>query len=130
MPLTQIINKEHENVKYLKGAKFTENVVAVPDITEAVKGATMVCFCLPHQFLKPLMPKIAEAVAPGARGSCEMRAKSEILAAIARRWLPRTAAMRSVTLREGWSLGAPLSRSLICTHRRQAPVRDQGHRLR
>jgi len=67
VPLTQIINKEHENVKYLKGAKFTENVVAVPDITEAVKGATMVCFCLPHQFLKPLMPKIAAGVAPGAK---------------------------------------------------------------
>ena len=67
VPLTQIINKEHENVKYLKGAKLTENVVAVPDITDAVKGATMVCFCLPHQFLKPLMPKIAASVAPGAK---------------------------------------------------------------
>ena len=57
-PLTTLINKHNENVKYLPGAKFTPNVVAVPDISEAVKGATMVCFCLPHQFLKPIMPKI------------------------------------------------------------------------
>jgi glycerol-3-phosphate dehydrogenase (NAD+) len=66
-PLTEIINETNENVKYLKGAKFTPNVKAVPDLAEAVKGATMVCFCLPHQFLKPLMPTIKESVAPGAK---------------------------------------------------------------
>merc|ERR1719198_2859667 len=27
----------------------------------------MVCFCLPHQFLKPLMPQIKASVAPGAK---------------------------------------------------------------
>jgi glycerol-3-phosphate dehydrogenase (NAD+) len=66
-PLTKLINRHNENVKYLPGAKFTPNVVAVPDISEAVKGATMVCFCLPHQFLKPIMPKIKESVSPGAK---------------------------------------------------------------
>merc|ERR1719409_1260540 len=66
-PLTEIINQSNENVKYLKGAKFTPNVVAVPDIAKAVEGATMVCFCLPHQFLKPMVPAIKAAVAPGAK---------------------------------------------------------------
>eukprot|EP00457_Paulinella_chromatophora_P008809 gb/GEZN01008856.1/.p1 GENE.gb/GEZN01008856.1/~~gb/GEZN01008856.1/.p1 ORF type:complete len:364 (-),score=66.79 gb/GEZN01008856.1/:84-1175(-) len=66
-PLTGIINSTHENVKYLKGAKFTPNVKACPDIAEAVKGATMVAFCLPHQFLKPMVPKIKASVAPGAK---------------------------------------------------------------
>merc|ERR1711988_1876668 len=66
-PLTQIINETHENVKYLKGAKFTPNVVADPDIASAVSGATMICFCLPHQFLKPMVPKIVAAAAPGAK---------------------------------------------------------------
>merc|ERR1711988_441811 len=66
-PLTQIINETHENVKYLKGAKFTPNVVADPDISSAVAGATMICFCLPHQFLKPMVPKIVASVAPGAK---------------------------------------------------------------
>jgi glycerol-3-phosphate dehydrogenase (NAD+) len=66
-PLTQIINETNENVKYLKGAKFTPNVVAEPSLEKAVEGATMVCFCLPHQFLKPLMPTIKASVAPGAK---------------------------------------------------------------
>mmetsp|Transcript_5874 Transcript_5874/g.13673 ORF Transcript_5874/g.13673 Transcript_5874/m.13673 type:complete len:197 (+) Transcript_5874:286-876(+) len=66
-PLTQIINETNENVKYLKGAKFTPNVVAEPSLEKAVEGATMVCFCLPHQFLKPLMPAIKASVAPGAK---------------------------------------------------------------
>merc|ERR1719238_556187 len=66
-PLTEIINETNENVKYLKGAKFTPNVVADPSIESAVAGATMVCFCLPHQFLKPMMPKIKAAAAPGVK---------------------------------------------------------------
>ena len=39
--LSEIINKEHENVKYLKGVKLPENVVAVPDIEEACRGANV-----------------------------------------------------------------------------------------
>jgi len=65
--LTEIINETNENVKYLKGAKFTPNVVACPDIADAVKGATMICFCLPHQFLKPMVPAIKAAAAPGVK---------------------------------------------------------------
>merc|ERR1719238_2336211 len=66
-PLTSIINETNENVKYLKGAKFTPNVVADPSIESPLDGATMVCFCLPHQFLKPMVPKIKASVAPGAK---------------------------------------------------------------
>jgi len=66
-PLTQIINETNENVKYLKGAKFTTNVVASPKIEDAVDGATMICFCLPHQFLKPMVPAIKAAAAPGVK---------------------------------------------------------------
>ena len=63
-PLTGIINETNENVKYLKGAKFTPNVVADPSIESAVAGATMICFCLPHQFLKPMVPAIKVGVLP------------------------------------------------------------------
>lgn len=34
--LTDIINNDHENVKYLPGHKLPENVVAVPNLGEAV----------------------------------------------------------------------------------------------
>ncbi|XP_030639941.1 glycerol-3-phosphate dehydrogenase 1a isoform X1 [Chanos chanos] len=49
--LTEIINTEHENVKYLPGRKLPENVVAVADVTEAVSGADILLFVIPHQFI-------------------------------------------------------------------------------
>lgn len=65
--LTEIINTTHENVKYLPGYKFPENIVAVPDLAEAVKGATMLIFVLPHQFLPRLLPTIEKVMEPGAK---------------------------------------------------------------
>merc|ERR1719487_1252494 len=56
--LTEIINTEHENVKYLAGIKFTENVVADPDLTSACQGASLLVFVLPHQFLTRICPKM------------------------------------------------------------------------
>ena len=47
--MTEIINEDHENKKYLPGVQLPENVVAVPDIGEAVKGATAIVFVMPHQ---------------------------------------------------------------------------------
>ena len=61
--LTDAINAENENVKYLAGAKFTPNVVATPDLADAVSDATMLAFCLPHQFLKPSLGTIRDGVA-------------------------------------------------------------------
>merc|ERR1712012_1325133 len=37
--LTEIINTQHENVKYLAGYKLPENVIAVPDLVEAARDA-------------------------------------------------------------------------------------------
>jgi glycerol-3-phosphate dehydrogenase (NAD+) len=47
--LTEIINQDHENKKYLPGVQLPENVVAVPDIGQAVEGATAIVFVMPHQ---------------------------------------------------------------------------------
>ncbi|KAG1454830.1 hypothetical protein G6F56_007225 [Rhizopus delemar] len=49
--LTEIINEKHENVKYLPGINLGENVIAVPDAKEASKGANVLVFVLPHQFV-------------------------------------------------------------------------------
>jgi glycerol-3-phosphate dehydrogenase (NAD+) len=57
--LTEIINKEHENVKYMKGIKLPANIVADPDVISATKGANVLIFVLPHQFLGGLCKKIA-----------------------------------------------------------------------
>ena len=47
--LTDIINNDHVNSKYLPHAKLPENVVAVPNAADAARGATLLVFVLPHQ---------------------------------------------------------------------------------
>ena len=66
--LTQVINERHENVKYLPGIPLPENIVAVADLAEACKDATLLVFVLPHQFLPRLLPVIRESAHPSCRG--------------------------------------------------------------
>ncbi|KAL2102989.1 hypothetical protein ACEWY4_002157 [Coilia grayii] len=66
--LTEIINTEHENVKYLPGHKLPKNVVAVPEVVDAAKGADILVFVLPHQFIGRLCDQIKPHVKPGAMG--------------------------------------------------------------
>jgi glycerol-3-phosphate dehydrogenase len=66
--LTDVINTRHENVKYLPGISLPENVVAVADLAEACKDATLLIFVLPHQFLPRLLPVIRESANPSCRG--------------------------------------------------------------
>ena len=47
--LTDIINTQHENVKYLPGIKLPSNVHAIPNVVEAAKDATVLVFVIPHQ---------------------------------------------------------------------------------
>jgi glycerol-3-phosphate dehydrogenase (NAD+) len=66
--LTDIINDQHENVKYLPGIDLPENVKAIPDLATACRDATILVFVTPHQFLTNMLPIIREAVAPHCRG--------------------------------------------------------------
>nr|XP_029521995.1 glycerol-3-phosphate dehydrogenase [NAD(+)], cytoplasmic-like [Oncorhynchus nerka] len=66
--LTEIINTEHENVKYLPGHKLPKNVVAVPEITEAVKGTSILIFVIPHQFIGRLCDQMKPHIAQGTIG--------------------------------------------------------------
>ena len=68
-PLTQVINEKHENVIYLPGIPLPTSIVAQPDIKEAVTGATMMIFVIPHNFLAPIVPKMEArpALAPPSR---------------------------------------------------------------
>lgn len=66
--LTKVINEQHENVKYLPGIKLPDNIVAVADLAEACKDATLLIFVLPHQFLPKLLPVIRESAHPACRG--------------------------------------------------------------
>ncbi|PHJ19253.1 nad-dependent glycerol-3-phosphate dehydrogenase [Cystoisospora suis] len=67
--LTELINSTHENTKYLPGHKLPENLRAVPDIIEACRGADLLVFVMPHQFVASACDKLAQAqvVPPHAR---------------------------------------------------------------
>ncbi|XP_029359576.1 glycerol-3-phosphate dehydrogenase 1-like protein [Echeneis naucrates] len=61
--LTDIINMEHENIKYLPGYK-----VAIPKLCDAAEGADFLIFVVPHQFIKKLCDEMVGCVSTRARG--------------------------------------------------------------
>ncbi|KAH9281035.1 Glycerol-3-phosphate dehydrogenase [NAD(+)], cytoplasmic [Echinococcus granulosus] len=66
--LTELINKEHENVKYLPGVRLPPNVVALPDLESCCQGADVLIFVLPHQFLKNVCQALKPHLKPGCYG--------------------------------------------------------------
>lgn len=69
--LTELINGLHENVKYLPGVPLPKNIIANPDLVNAVEGATILVFNLPHQFIARTCKSIVGKIVPFARGiSC------------------------------------------------------------
>ncbi|GAV07022.1 hypothetical protein RvY_16914-2 [Ramazzottius varieornatus] len=64
--LTDVINKEHENVKYLKGHKLPENIHAEPDLVTACKDADYLVFVLPHQFIGKALDSLVGKIKPTA----------------------------------------------------------------
>ena len=69
--LTSIINKYHENVKYLPGIKLPDNVIANPSLVDAAAGASILIFNLPHQFIGKACATLKGHIVPFARGiSC------------------------------------------------------------
>eukprot|EP00761_Pharyngomonas_kirbyi_P012623 gb/GECH01012650.1/.p1 GENE.gb/GECH01012650.1/~~gb/GECH01012650.1/.p1 ORF type:complete len:358 (+),score=101.67 gb/GECH01012650.1/:1-1074(+) len=65
--LTEIINSQHENVKYLPNVKLPENIIASPDAQDTVKDATLLIFVLPHQFVPKVCNTIKDHISPKAR---------------------------------------------------------------
>lgn len=65
--LSEYINVHHENPKYLKGFQLPHNVVAVPELLDAVAGATHLVFVVPHQFVDGLCRQLAGHILPSAR---------------------------------------------------------------
>lgn len=69
--LTQLINELNENVKYLPGIRLPSNILATPDITDAVKDATILVFNVPHQFVSKICDQIQGHNLPYAKAiSC------------------------------------------------------------
>lgn len=69
--LTEIINEDHENVRYLPGVKLPRNLRANPSIVEVAKDADLLVFNLPHQFLPRICKQLKGHVKPTCRAiSC------------------------------------------------------------
>lgn len=66
--LSEIINTDHENVKYLPGKKLPDNVVAVPDLVESVKDADVLVFVVPHQFVHKICDQMKNNIKSDAIG--------------------------------------------------------------
>ncbi|KAL2883282.1 glycerol-3-phosphate dehydrogenase [Colletotrichum sp. CLE4] len=69
--LTTVINKYHENTKYLPGIKLPHNIIANPSLQDAVRDSTILIFNLPHQFIGNVCKQLNGHILPFARGiSC------------------------------------------------------------
>merc|ERR1719331_2552291 len=64
--ISEVINEEHENVKYLPGIRLPKNVKAVPDLKEAVAGAHVLVWVLPHQFIPNTANAVKDILEPDA----------------------------------------------------------------
>lgn len=64
--LTEIINEDHENVKYLPGVKLPENVIAIPELVDAGREADLFIFVIPHQFIGRCVKTLKGNTKPGA----------------------------------------------------------------
>ena len=47
--LTDVINRTHQNSRYLPDIRLPKNLVAVPHLRDVVKDATLIVVCVPHQ---------------------------------------------------------------------------------
>ncbi|KZV24612.1 hypothetical protein F511_06438 [Dorcoceras hygrometricum] len=56
--LSEVINKTNENIKYLQGIKLGKNVVADPDLENAVRDANVLVFVTPHQFMEGICRRL------------------------------------------------------------------------
>ncbi len=68
--LSQVINKVHENVKYLPNITLPTNIVANPDLVNSCKDSTLLIFVLPHQFTTRICQQLAGNIPPYARAIC------------------------------------------------------------
>ncbi|WFD32438.1 glycerol-3-phosphate dehydrogenase (NAD(+)) [Malassezia sp. CBS 17886] len=64
--LTEIINTDHVNVKYLPKAQLPDNVVAMSKVQDAARDATLLVFVLPHQFITNTCKALRGTIAPNA----------------------------------------------------------------
>ncbi|KAI7695630.1 Glycerol-3-phosphate dehydrogenase [NAD(+)] [Sarcoptes scabiei] len=64
--LSEIINSEHENVKYLPGKKLPDNIIADPDLIRSAINADILVFVVPHSFVSGICKTLKGTINPKA----------------------------------------------------------------
>ncbi|KAH9385198.1 glycerol-3-phosphate dehydrogenase (NAD+) [Nematocida major] len=64
--LTEIINMDHVNTKYLPGVSLPENVQALSSVEQAVEGAEIVLLTVPHEFLDGILNSMKGKISKSA----------------------------------------------------------------
>nr|CDS25702.1 glycerol 3 phosphate dehydrogenase NAD [Hymenolepis microstoma] len=75
--LSDVINKKHENVKYLPGIKLPTNVLATPSLEECTRDVDVLIFVMPHQFLKKICLTMKPFIKPGVYGCSLIKGLNE-----------------------------------------------------
>ena len=60
--LSEAINENHENVKYLPKIKLPEDIHMITSLEEVVSEADIIFFVLPHQFLQPTLRQMQQCL--------------------------------------------------------------------
>jgi glycerol-3-phosphate dehydrogenase (NAD+) len=69
--LSELVNRLHENVKYLPNITLPDNVVANPSLVDAAKDSSILIFVIPHQFIAGTCKTLKGNILPYARAiSC------------------------------------------------------------
>lgn len=69
--LSELINSQHVNVKYLPNIDLPHNIIANPDLVDAVRDSTILVFNMPHQFIHRIATQLRGRIVPYARAiSC------------------------------------------------------------
>lgn len=66
--LTEIINTDHVNSKYLPNVLLPSSIVAMSEIEEAAQDADILLFVVPHQFIENVVRRLKGHCKPTAIG--------------------------------------------------------------
>jgi len=107
--LTEAINSQRENVKYLPGRRLPDVVVAEPSLRRAVAGADLLVWVVPHAFLPRMYAEVRAGLLEGGRSEASL------------------GAVRSVSLIKGCDFDAAARRLVLISESIRAGVGCAPH---
>ncbi|MDA2922260.1 glycerol-3-phosphate dehydrogenase (NAD(+)) [Patescibacteria group bacterium AH-259-L07] len=70
--LSDIINTEHVNVKYLPGVRLPKNIIAIPELRKVLERVCVIVMVVPHEFYRRISKEIAKYLTKEQKNSVIM----------------------------------------------------------